>query len=147
MPLLSHDGFGLVQDDAELSHRKEFGPNRVKANDKNGTDHLIELVGWGVEEESGTPYWEMRNSWGDYWGDGGFARVRRGRNDLLIESDCTWVNPSGWGSGAPGNENVPVATRWQEWDGDSVDAASAVLLDTVSVAHTLTLTLTLTPDP
>ena len=60
MPLLAHDGFGIIQDEPELARRKEFGPNRQKFNDKNGTDHLIELVGWGVDQESGTPYWELR---------------------------------------------------------------------------------------
>ncbi|KAJ1462852.1 hypothetical protein M885DRAFT_556549 [Pelagophyceae sp. CCMP2097] len=68
------------------------------------TDHVIELVGWGVADD-GMPYWEIRNSWGEYWGDDGFARVRRGFNDMLIEERCHWVHASGWG--------VPGTHFWQ----------------------------------
>ncbi|EGB05916.1 hypothetical protein AURANDRAFT_17788, partial [Aureococcus anophagefferens] len=56
------------------------------------TDHVIEVVGWGESDELGA-YWEIRNSWGEYWGDNGFAKVRRGLNDGLIEAHCTWVHP------------------------------------------------------
>ena len=35
----------------------------------------------------------MRNSWGSYWGEKGFARVVRGENNLGIESECTWAVP------------------------------------------------------
>ncbi|KAH8048259.1 transferase [Aureococcus anophagefferens] len=58
----------------------------------NDTDHVIEVVGWGESDELGA-YWEIRNSWGEYWGDNGFAKVRRGVNDGLIEAHCTWVHP------------------------------------------------------
>lgn len=31
------------------------------------------------------------NSWGTYWGEGGFARVAFG--SVLIESMCSWATP------------------------------------------------------
>ena len=53
-------------------------PNGRGAND---TDHVVEVVGWGVYE--GKPeYWEIRNSWGEYWGEAGFGKVLRGRRRL-----------------------------------------------------------------
>nr|AYV64575.1 cathepsin L-like cysteine proteinase [Bursaphelenchus xylophilus] len=44
--------------------------------------HAILTVGYG--DEDGTPYWIMKNQWGDDWGEGGFFRVIRGTNSLLI---------------------------------------------------------------
>jgi hypothetical protein len=37
-----------------------------------------------------TPYWIGRHSGGVYWGEGGFFRIRRGVDALLIESYCSW---------------------------------------------------------
>jgi len=37
--------------------------------------HAVTIVGWGVQDVPGfgaVPYWEIQNSWGDAWADGGF---------------------------------------------------------------------------
>jgi hypothetical protein len=43
----------------------------------NGTedvDHAVVVVGAGVDGETGTPFWLIRNSWGADWGEGGYMR-------------------------------------------------------------------------
>eukprot|EP00927_Polykrikos_kofoidii_P015754 TRINITY_DN17042_c0_g1_i2.p1 TRINITY_DN17042_c0_g1~~TRINITY_DN17042_c0_g1_i2.p1 ORF type:complete len:289 (+),score=27.43 TRINITY_DN17042_c0_g1_i2:394-1260(+) len=53
-------------------------------------DHVMEVTGWGVTP-SGIKYWALRNSWGTYWGDLGWAKLRRGVNQNLIELGCDWA--------------------------------------------------------
>jgi len=54
-------------------------------------DHEISVVGWGVETSTNIPYWILRNSWGTFWADNGYAKVLRGKNNIAIESACDWA--------------------------------------------------------
>jgi len=56
-------------------------------------DHDMEVTGWG-ETPSGIKYWVIRNSWGTYWGEAGWAKLERGVNALLVERDCAWAVPT-----------------------------------------------------
>jgi cathepsin X len=55
--------------------------------------HEIALVGFGHDDEQDMDYWIGRNSWGTYWGDNGFFRIRMGHDDLSIEEQCDWGVP------------------------------------------------------
>nr|AAO73003.1 cathepsin B [Fasciola gigantica] len=47
--------------------------------------HAVRMIGWGVE--NGVNYWLMANSWNEEWGENGYFRMVRGRNECGIESE------------------------------------------------------------
>mmetsp|Transcript_14110 Transcript_14110/g.38346 ORF Transcript_14110/g.38346 Transcript_14110/m.38346 type:complete len:467 (+) Transcript_14110:95-1495(+) len=73
---------GIVTEDGGMCHD---GPDVYPC-----TNHIIEVTGWGTDPVHGK-YWFMRNSWGEYWGEMGWARVKFGA--INIESECSWAVP------------------------------------------------------
>ena len=47
-------------------------------------NHALEIVDYSGSDPNyrGTPYWVVKNSWGNTWGEDGYIRVARGRNQL-----------------------------------------------------------------
>jgi C1A family cysteine protease len=50
-------------------------------------------VGFGKDANTGKNYWVIRNSWGEYWGKMGFAKIAAGKNMMGIEDHVAWVTP------------------------------------------------------
>jgi len=56
--------------------------------------HAVVIVGWGEKTINykgaitNVPFWEVRNSWGTKWGDGGFWKHAMRNDQLLINREC-----------------------------------------------------------
>ena len=59
----------------------------------NVPNHEVALVGYGADDATGEEYWIGRNSWGTYWGEAGFFRIKMHSHNLGIETDCTFATP------------------------------------------------------
>ncbi len=61
-------------------------------------NHILSIVGWGKDQTYGD-YWILRNSWGTYWGENGYAKIKMGGDNLGVERSCSWATPSPKSSG------------------------------------------------
>lgn len=63
-------------------------------------NHAVVLAGYG--EDAGKIYWLIQNSWGSFWGEGGFIRMQRQKTDKEEAGYCGWDRSPEVGSGCKG---------------------------------------------
>jgi len=61
-------------------------------------DHAVVADGYGVDAASGLGFWQVRNSWGGFWGESGYIRLFRATNTTEM---CGTDSTPGDGDGCP----------------------------------------------
>lgn len=80
--------------DATDAFEKYNGGIYSEVQDWPMINHEISVLGYGYDQATKTEYWIGRNSWGTYWGEHGFFRIKMHSDNLAIESDCIAAIPS-----------------------------------------------------
>lgn len=62
-----------------------YGEGIITDHCGTSIDHAVNIVGYGSEEYEGEmiDFWVVRNSWGWWWGEDGYFRVKRTENKSL----------------------------------------------------------------
>lgn len=66
-----------------ISHPDQQGLGDMFTCDPTVLDHAVLLVGYGIQttaQNGDLPYWLIKNSWADTWGEDGYYRLIRGTN-------------------------------------------------------------------
>jgi len=75
----------------------EYTGGIVTDADPSGyVNHVVSIVGWGYDAASSAQYWIMRNNWGEYWGNMGYAYVEMGNDAVKLEEQCSWAVVESW---------------------------------------------------
>jgi hypothetical protein len=48
---------------------------------RGNIDHGVLLAGYGIDQETQEPFFLVKNSWGDQWGEDGYIRMSRNSNN------------------------------------------------------------------
>lgn len=90
--------------------------------------HAVKIIGWGAEH--GRTYWWLENSWGEDWGENGYAKVLRGvttekKDGVIAESYVlagTPLNAKVGNLASDLDEDTEAEDDLEAADGDADDA-------------------------
>lgn len=89
---------GPVACGVQASSLKDFMGNEIFSDESAPKmhNHVVSIVGFGIDKKTQKNFWIVRNSWGEYWGEGGFFRIEIGKNLLGIEAECAFATPGSY---------------------------------------------------
>ena len=58
------------------------GVYREEECSSENLDHGVLAVGYGIDEESGSAYWLVKNSWSKKGGDDGYVKIARNEDNM-----------------------------------------------------------------
>ncbi len=71
--------------------------SKTAIKNRNEINHSVEIVDYGTTD-TGIKFWVVKNSWGEQWGEGGYFRIARERDQLGLRIALTL---SGTGTSTP----------------------------------------------
>jgi C1A family cysteine protease len=74
--------------EADQSGFQFYSGGVFKGNCGTQLDHGVLLVGYGTD--SGDDYWKVKNSWGSSWGENGYIRLVRGKNQCGLANSASY---------------------------------------------------------
>lgn len=78
--------------------------HKLRSEKKPEGGHAVKILGWGRAGKKKTAYWLVANSWGPKWGEEGFFRILRSKDECGIQS----MGPPYAGHPAKGEEEIIV---------------------------------------
>ncbi|KAJ9171628.1 hypothetical protein P3X46_014966 [Hevea brasiliensis] len=75
----------------DFAHYRSGVYKHITGNVMGG--HAVKLIGWGTSDD-GEDYWLLANQWNRGWGDDGYFKMRRGKNECGIEGNVVAGLPS-----------------------------------------------------
>eukprot|EP00955_Chlamydomonas_euryale_P045704 353221-Chlamydomonas_euryale.AAC.1 len=96
-------GINLMADSAFMSYR---GGIYQPTSCTTTINHAVLLVGYDLDPATGQWYWLVKNSWGTYWGENGYGKIR-----ISTESGYGPCGMYRWSYQATKNFDNPVPLR------------------------------------
>ncbi|XP_065204572.1 procathepsin L-like [Planococcus citri] len=74
-------------DAVDFQHYESGILHRTKCSNKaSDISHALVIVGYGTTRVNKTDYWLVKNSFGETWGEQGYVKVLRNKNECAVES-------------------------------------------------------------
>ncbi len=92
--LYSHGPLSVLLDATQLQFYKSGvwdgeipGTSPLLGCKSESLNHAVLLVGY--DDDSNIPFWSVKNSWGESWGEDGYFRITRGSGKCGINTGVT----------------------------------------------------------